>query len=306
MNLNAYSKLIQLKGHSGSVYALENGMEPHLFFSAGGDFFVVQWNLQTLDAGEVIVKAPAIIYSLRLIPSQNTLLIGTATGGFHVIDLNTRKEIRLLQYHQQGIFDIQYSEKNNLLVLAAGDGVISLCRLSDFSLIKQIKLCDQKLRSVTFNSSENKIAVGCGDGKVVLISIENLSVENSIQVHKENWSCNTVKFLSDQLLLSGGRDAIMNVIAIEDNNLVVSEIIAAHNYAIYDIKLSPDGNYFATASRDKSIKIWQTKNYQFIQKLDAEKSGGHINSVNKILWSPYHEYIISGSDDRSLMVWEHA
>ncbi len=306
MNLNAYSKLIQLKGHTGSVYALEKGMEPNLFFSGSGDHLVVQWNLQTVDAGEVIVKASAIVYSLRLLAAQHILLVGTSTGGVHVIDLNTRKEIRLLQYHQQGIFDIQYSEKNNLLVLAAGDGVISLCRLSDFSLIKQIKLCDQKLRSVAFNSSENKIAVGCGDGKVVLISIENLSVENSLQAHKENWSCNVVKFLSDQLLLSGGRDAIMNVVSIDDSNLVVSEIIAAHNYAIYDIKLAPDGNYFATASRDKSVKIWHAKNYQFIQKLDAEKSGGHINSVNKILWSPFNEYIISGSDDRSLMIWEHA
>ena len=115
-----------------------------------------------------------------------------------------------------------------------------------------------------------------------------------------------MKFLSDEILLSGGRDAIMNAIAIDDGNLAVKEIVAAHNYAVYDIQFSENGKYFATASRDKSIKIWDAKDFQFIQKLDAEKLGGHINSVNKILWSSYNDYIISGSDDRSLMVWEQA
>jgi WD40 repeat protein len=301
-----FEKLIQLKGHMGSVYALEKGMEPHLFFSGSGDHFVVQWNLQTLDSGELIVKASAIVYSLRLVASQNILLVGTSTGGVHVIDLNTRKELRLLQYHQQGIFDIQFSEKNNLLVLAAGDGVISFCSLDDLSLIKQIKLCDQKLRSAAFNFSENKIAVGCGDGKVVLIELEKYSVESSLQAHKENWSCNVVKFLSDEILLSGGRDALLNVIGIDQHQMKIVNALPAHNYAIYDIQLSDDGNYFATSSRDKSIKIWDAKSFQFIQKLDAEKLGGHINSVNKILWSSYNDYIISGSDDRSLMVWEQA
>ncbi|MEO8148287.1 MAG: WD40 repeat domain-containing protein [Bacteroidia bacterium] len=298
-----FEKLIQLKGHTGSVYALEKGIAPHLFFSGGGDHLVVQWNLQTLDAGEVLVQASAIVYSLRLIASQNILLVGTSTGGVHVIDLNTRKELRLLQYHQQGIFDIQFSEKNNLLVLVAGDGVISFCKLNDLSLIKQIKLCDQKLRSAAFNKSENILAVGCGDGKVVLIEVENLTVLNSLQVHKENWSCNVVKFLSDTILLSGGRDAILNVIEIVNNEMRISENIAAHNYSIYDIQFSDDGKNLATASRDKSIKIWSTKDFRFIQKLDIEK-GGHINSVNKILWSGYNNYIISGSDDRSLIVWE--
>lgn len=299
-----FEKLIQLSGHNGSVYALENGAEPHLFFSGSGDNLVVQWDLKSLDAGTVLVQASATVYSLRLLAAQNILLVGTATGGVHVVDLLTRKEQRLLQYHTQGIFDIQFSVKHNLLVLAAGDGVISFCRLDDFSLIKQLKLCDQKLRSLTFNADENLLAVGCGDGSIVLMDAANLSINNRLQAHKENWSCNVVKFLSDTVLLSGGRDAIMNVIDCNIAELKITNAIAAHNYAIYDIQFAPDDNYFATASRDKSVKIWDAKTLTVMQKLDLAKAAGHANSVNKILWSSYNNYIISGSDDRSLIVWE--
>lgn len=298
-----FEKLIQLSGHNSAVYAVEKGLEAEQFFSGSGDNLVVQWNLKSLDAGTVLVQASATVYCLRLIAAQNSLLVGTSTGGVHVVDLVTRKEQRLLQYHTQGIFDIQFSAKNNLLVLAAGDGVISFCSLNDFSLIKQIKLCNQKLRSVAFNADENRLAVGCGDGSIVLMDAANLSIISRLQAHKENWSCNVVTFLSDTVLLSGGRDAMMNVIVCSANELKITQAIAAHNYAIYAIQFSIDGKYFATASRDKSIKIWDAKTFGVIQKLDNTKAG-HLNSVNKILWSRYNDYLISASDDRSLIVWE--
>jgi hypothetical protein len=41
---------------------------------------------------------------------------------------------------------------------------------------------------------------------------------------------------------------------------------------------------------------------EVLTRLDNEKSGGHLNSVNALLWK--NDYLISGSDDRSIIVWE--
>ena len=110
-----------------------------------------------------------------------------------------------------------------------------------------------------------------------------------------------------------------------------SQSIPAHNYAIYSIVFSPDGKYFATASRDKTIKIWDANNLNVLSRINKESFDGHINSVNKLMWttspksSPRESvlsrdqkglsnspagvvgsYLISASDDRKVMVWEIA
>src|SRR5262245_23836770 len=115
-------KIAQLSGHSGAVYALENSSEENKFFSGSGDHIVAEWDVTTSENGKLLAQIPETIYSLKTIPHKKILLIGQAAGGIHVIDLLTRKEIRLLQYHSAGVFDLNYSADHNLLFSLGGEG----------------------------------------------------------------------------------------------------------------------------------------------------------------------------------------
>ncbi|MCK6695880.1 MAG: hypothetical protein L6Q97_27735, partial [Thermoanaerobaculia bacterium] len=101
-------------------------------------------------------------------------------------------------------------------------------------------------------------------------------------------------------LLSGGRDAMLRVWDLENNLTLVSEQ-PAHWFTVNHLVFSPDGQFFATASRDKTIKIWDTETFQLLRVLETIRDGGHINSVNRLLWTP--DYLISASDDRSVILW---
>jgi len=114
---------------------------------------------------------------------------------------------------------------------------------------------------------------------------------------------NTVRYSPDgKFLLTGGRDAHLNIWKVGNYKLVKS--IPAHNWAIYDIVFSPDGSLFATASRDKTIKIWDAKTYQILKRITKENFEAHTHSVNKLIWSSFHNYLVSAGDDRMVMIRE--
>jgi WD40 repeat protein len=107
---------------------------------------------------------------------------------------------------------------------------------------------------------------------------------------------------SSSIILTGGRDAILNSFTTE--NYAVEKSIPAHNYAIYDIKFLGDLNLFATASRDKTFKIWNASHQEFILRVNAENYQGHSHSVNRLLWLQENQILLSAGDDRKIIAWK--
>jgi WD40 repeat protein len=295
-----------LTGHSGCVYAMDKGFSEHTVFTAGSDRFIALWNLETQQAEKFSASLPAPIYTICHIPEKNILLAGTTTGRIHVLDLEKKEEIKILQHHRGPVFDIQYSIKTNCFYTAGGDGNFAVCDLDTMSLLKMKKLSQEKVRSIDFNDTTSEIAVALGDSNVLIFDLQTLDYKKDFIAHQRAEKiigANTVRYSPDgKFLLTGGRDAHLNIWKVGSYELVKS--IPAHNWAIYDIVFSPDGTLFATASRDKTIKIWDAKTYQILKRITKENFEAHTHSVNKLIWSSFHNYLVSAGDDRMVMVRE--
>jgi WD40 repeat protein len=232
----------------------------------------------------------------------NRMYAGSGGGAVHVIDLTAKKEIKNLILHPNAaIFDLIKVEQYNLIISAAADGTIAAIDADSFDLVAKNKLCEQKIRSFCFIESSNVLIAACGDGYIRVLELPTLKVVNEFYAH--DLSANKViKHPTKDIILSGGRDAHLNII--EWPSCKILEKIPAHNFAIYDIVFHPEDRLFATASRDKTIKIWDANNMQFLYRIDKEKNEGHINSVNKLLWSKFENTLVSTGDDRSIMGWQ--
>lgn len=290
-----------LTGHSGCVYAMDKGISENTVFTAGSDMFIALWNLETLQAEKFSASLPAAVYAICHIPEKKLLLAGTTTGSIHILDLEKKEEIKMLQHHTAPIFDIKYSLETNCFYTAGGDGNFAVCSLDTLSLIKMKKLSHEKVRSIDFNYTTSEIAVALGDCIVLVFDLHTLDHKKDFIGH--GLASNVVRYSPDgKFLLTGGRDAHLNIWQVGNYELVKS--IPAHNWAIYDIAFSPDTTLFATASRDKTIKIWDAKTFQLLKRITKENFDAHTHSVNKLIWSTYNNYLVSVGDDRLVMVRE--
>jgi len=296
-------RLAHLTGHSGAVYTLTALHNQAKVISAGSDRMVALWDTGGNETGTQLVAAHNVVYSLFHEKENNLLLAGQSAGGIHVIDLNESREIRLLQYHTAPVFVIEVSYKHNLMFSGDGSGTIHVSQLSDFTPLTKFNIGTGKVRAIVVDDQNNRLLAGSSDGSVYVINLPDFKLLHNFEAHQKGFSVNTLCLLpGTDYLLSGSRDAHLNVYDIK-NNFRLMQSIPAHNYAIYTIAVHPEGNYFATASRDKTVKIWSADTMEVLERIDKDKYNGHTASVNKLVW---HEdgKLITASDDRSVMIWQ--
>lgn len=295
------SKIAQLRGHKAAVFTFANANDPQHFLTGAGDGMVVQWNLQEPKNGKLIAKVPKNIFSLFHLIDQELIIAGNMDGGVHWVDLKNSENTKNIQHHQKGVFDVQLI--NNQIYTLGGQGMITRWSIEERRTLESFHITNQSLRAMAFSQVRNEIAIGASDNNIYILDAKSLSVKHLIRQAHEN-SVFTVQYSPDgYYLLSGGRDAHLKVWAIEREFELVSEQ-AAHLFTINHIVFHPNGHLFATASRDKTIKIWDAENFKLLKVIDTLKNGGHINSVNKLYWSNYNNYLLSCSDDQSIIIWD--
>jgi WD40 repeat protein len=291
-----------LSGHQGAVYAMVTSGEPGVFYTAGGDRIVARWDLQgsSPQEGVMVARAAEVVYSLCLLSEQGLLLVGQAEGGVHAIDLDSRKEVRLLQNHSAPVFSLVSIPEHGLLASVSGDGTIAwLTR--DLEVRSRVRLTDKKMRCLVVHPSGDFALAGCGDGSIVQLSLPEGKIENRFQAHQIDFSVNAIAFSPDgAFFMTGSRDAMLNLY--ETRTLKLLETIPAHNYAIYDIAFHPSGGNFATASRDKTIKFWNYERMEVLARFEGSDGKSHVNSVNRLSWLD-DRTLLSAGDDRSIRVW---
>jgi WD40 repeat protein/transcriptional regulator with XRE-family HTH domain/energy-coupling factor transporter ATP-binding protein EcfA2 len=78
-------------------------------------------------------------------------------------------------------------------------------------------------------------------------------------------------------------------------------LVFHHDAEIWSVAYSPDGTRIATASQDKTAKIWDAATGELLLTLS-----GHSESVNDVIYSPDGTQIATASQDKTAKIWDAA
>lgn len=260
-----------------------------MIYSAGGDGHIVQWQPRASSDGVVLATISEPVYALAFDPLKNTIFAGTQNGNLFVIK---NGEVKNLVAHNKGLFSILLLKTG--FITTGGDGRVIVW--NDANEI--VRYRDVSRKSIRKIITANKgYLLASSDGNIYFIDHDLNHIK---QIDAHNSSVFAIETLGNDILISGGRDAVLRVGRLSSKTEV--ETIAAHLLHIHDIKLSPDGKYLASSSMDKTIKIWDSDSLELLKVLDFKKYGVHMSSVNALIWIN-KSILISASDDRTLGVW---
>lgn len=294
-------KIAQLTGHNSGIYTIKKGTAENFFFSGAGEGWVVQWNLNDPELGRLMAKVETQIFSLCYLPESQQIVAGNMNGGVHWINLQDAEKNKNIAHHQNGVFDIQ--KIHNEVYTIGGEGMLTRWSIEKARTLESFHLSNQPLRCMDFCESRNELAIGSSDHSIYLLDASTLELKQRLEKAHDN-SVFAVRFSPDgKYLLSGGRDAHLKVWA-TDKNLECISAQPAHWYTINDIAFHPQGHLFVTASRDKTLKIWDAATFELLKVVEMIRDKGHIHSVNALYWSEHRDWLISCSDDRSMIIWE--
>lgn len=297
-----------LQGHQNPIYTAACSQKPDILFTAGNDQGVVEWSIADKAFIKILFPVQTSVYALHAPACAPLLIAGERSGQLNVFDFEQQSLAAKWRHHQSPIFDIQSVASKREWIAVSEDGTASVWsfqaapnQASTYPLLLQLGISSQGIRTMAINPSESKIAFG---GKDNLIRVYSLSDYHLLEVlNGHTFPVSSLQFSPDgKYLLSGSRDASLKIWDASDFSLKKS--INAHLFALYSIVFHPTKPYFASASRDKSIKIWDSRDFSLKKVISLEKGfASHRLSINKLAWDTYTGFLISVSDDRTIIIW---
>jgi len=81
-----------------------------------------------------------------------------------------------------------------------------------------------------------------------------------------------------------------------------STVLVSHTDTVRSVAFSPDGHTLATASEDKTARLWNITNLTHLTPLS--QLAGHANTVRSVAFSPDGHTLATSSNDSTVRLWD--
>ena len=273
---NLEGKLIEtLKGHKEAVFRVSFSKKGNLMASVSQDKSVRLWNVvnQEFTLKTILTGHGDRVYDAAFL-DEHTLLSASSDHTIKFWKINNQSQISLYDVHKETVRAVSFSPDGQMVASASDDGTVKLWNLQG-ELIHTIEAYD----------SENDESKG-HESKVIDVSFYLWNLQRDWKLPRE---------LIDTIL----QGELIDSLKAYDNEKDDSK---GHKSKVIDVSFSPDGKQIATASEDKTVKLWNLQG-EAKKTLVYEKTIKHKDQVFGVSFSPDGKTIATASRDNIARLW---
>ncbi|XP_076684521.1 coatomer subunit beta' isoform X1 [Andrena cerasifolii] len=169
------------------------------------------------------------------------------------------------------------------------------------TLVKMFEVCDLPVRTAKFVPRKNWVVTGSDDMQIRVFNYNTLERVHSFEAHSDYVRCIAVH-PTQPFILTSSDDMLIKLWNWE-KAWIGQQVFEGHTHYVMQIVFNPkDNNTFASASLDRTVKVWQLGSSTANFTLE-----GHEKGVNCVDY--YHggdkPYLISGADDKYVKIWDY-
>ncbi|XP_046850429.1 coatomer subunit beta'-like [Xenia sp. Carnegie-2017] len=181
------------------------------------------------------------------------------------------------------------------------NGNVHIWNIDSQTLIKTFEVTDLPVRVAKFVTRKNWVITGSDDMHLRIYNYNTLEKIHGFEAHSDYLRSIAVHPTQSYILSSS--DDMLIKLWNWDKNWQLQQVFEGHTHYVMQVVINPkDNNQFASASLDRTIKVWQLGSTAPNFTLEGHEKG--VNCVD-YFHGGEKPYLISGADDKAVKIWDY-